>query len=242
MKRAVTIGITFLLLLAAGCSSQPTNDNAGERTNPESTVSIPSNSATQALGEPTRESTVSAPSNSATQAVEESTPASTVSRSSDDSDADIVNSWVRITTADEGIWTEELEFLADGIVVFGKDKAAAEYSFPEEGRIMFEGPNLLQIYRFSTSGNNLTFDDDGVEVTYQRVPTSIRFVRMWGGAGNGTGQFEGPGGMAVDGSGNVYVADGGNDRVQKFRADGEFLTMWGSEGNSAGQFDSPRRR
>jgi hypothetical protein len=43
----------------------------------------------------------------------------------------------------------------------------------------------------------------------------------------------------VDGSGNVYVADGYNDRIQKFTADGTYLTQWGSRGNTDGQFDWP---
>jgi len=43
----------------------------------------------------------------------------------------------------------------------------------------------------------------------------------------------------VDSSGNVYVADTGNHRIQKFNASGEFLAKWGSEGTGDGQFDCP---
>ena len=40
-------------------------------------------------------------------------------------------------------------------------------------------------------------------------------------------------GIAVDSSGNVYVADYSigftdNDRIQKFDSDGNFITKWGS--------------
>ena len=35
-----------------------------------------------------------------------------------------------------------------------------------------------------------------------------------GGAGSGSGQFKGASGVAVDASGNVIIADSGNDRVQ----------------------------
>ncbi len=38
-----------------------------------------------------------------------------------------------------------------------------------------------------------------------------------------TGTFKRPAGVAADGAGNVYVADTGNGRVQKFGADGAFL-------------------
>jgi hypothetical protein len=60
-------------------------------------------------------------------------------------------------------------------------------------------------------------------------------------AGQGNGQFFGPGPLAVDGSGNLYVADAAgalalnqtipsatNIRIQKFASDGSFTTTWGS--------------
>ena len=36
------------------------------------------------------------------------------------------------------------------------------------------------------------------------------------GSGSSSGQFDNPRGIAVDGAGNVYVADQGNNRVQVF--------------------------
>jgi len=43
----------------------------------------------------------------------------------------------------------------------------------------------------------------------------------------------------VDGSGNVYVTDTGNNRIQKFTSAGRFLTKWGSAGTGDGQFQDP---
>ena len=40
-------------------------------------------------------------------------------------------------------------------------------------------------------------------------------VRL-GGTGKGPGQFARPHGMAVDSKGHLYVADAGNQRIQKF--------------------------
>jgi streptogramin lyase len=42
-----------------------------------------------------------------------------------------------------------------------------------------------------------------------------------GGFGNGDGQFNAPGGVAVDSSGKIYVADLGNHRIQVFEADSD---------------------
>jgi tripartite motif-containing protein 71 len=62
---------------------------------------------------------------------------------------------------------------------------------------------------------------------------------MWGSEGAGDGQFNSPGGGDVDTSGNVYVADSGNNRVQKFDSNSNFITEWGTKGSNEGQFLQP---
>ena len=44
------------------------------------------------------------------------------------------------------------------------------------------------------------------------------FVTKWGQNGEGDGEFILPQGVAVDSSGNVYVTDQGNNRIQKFES------------------------
>src|SRR5438309_81191 len=67
-----------------------------------------------------------------------------------------------------------------------------------------------------------------------------QFVTQWGSTGAADGNFEEPRGVAVDGSGNVFVADPGNNHIQKFTNTGTFLTQWGSSGTGDGQFVDPR--
>ena len=52
-----------------------------------------------------------------------------------------------------------------------------------------------------------------------------------GGSGAGPGQFSGPDDLAVDWAGNIYVADGSNNRVQVFTADGQFVRQFGTLGS-----------
>ena len=46
----------------------------------------------------------------------------------------------------------------------------------------------------------------------------------------GDGEFTLPYGLDVDKEGNVWVADRGNNRIQKFDDKGNFLFAFGSEG------------
>jgi NHL repeat/WD40-like Beta Propeller Repeat len=53
-------------------------------------------------------------------------------------------------------------------------------------------------------------------------------VTQFGGEGEGAGQFSGASGIGLDQeSGDVYVADSGNNRVEKFGSEGAFLLGWG---------------
>ncbi|PYE61985.1 DNA-binding beta-propeller fold protein YncE, partial [Aneurinibacillus soli] len=58
--------------------------------------------------------------------------------------------------------------------------------------------------------------------------------------GSGDGQFSYPQGIAVDSSGNVYVADTNNNRIEKFDSSGTYVTKWGSYGSGDGQFQYPQ--
>jgi len=61
----------------------------------------------------------------------------------------------------------------------------------------------------------------------------------FGSKGFGAGQLDDPAGIAVNhASGDVYVADRGNDRVSQFDADGDFIRAWGFDVVASGPDDS----
>jgi predicted membrane-bound mannosyltransferase/sugar lactone lactonase YvrE len=60
-----------------------------------------------------------------------------------------------------------------------------------------------------------------------------------GATGTGRGQFTQPTGLGVDASGNLYVADSRNNRVQKFDPEGKILTVLGPGGDKEATFNEP---
>ncbi len=78
------------------------------------------------------------------------------------------------------------------------------------------------------------------EVEYPGPPAfSPRYSSSFGTAGSGNGQMQSPSDVALDPSGNIWVADTANNRVLKYNAKGEFLAKYGSFGSGDGQFNRP---
>ena len=60
-----------------------------------------------------------------------------------------------------------------------------------------------------------------------------------GAAGGGNGEFNMPWGITVAPDGSLYIADWGNDRIQRFTAAGEFVASYGSSGRGEGELLRP---
>ena len=80
----------------------------------------------------------------------------------------------------------------------------------------------------------------GLPDVQANTSSSYPFILEWGESGiSQPGDFSFPQNLAIDETGNVYVTDLGNKRVQKFTNEGTFLVAWGSSGSGSGQFHSP---
>ncbi len=69
----------------------------------------------------------------------------------------------------------------------------------------------------------------------QRMLYSFQF----GEEGSGGGQFNLPAKVTIDGSGNAWITDYYNNRIEKLSATGKFIAEYGSEGSGNGQFIHP---
>ena len=86
----------------------------------------------------------------------------------------------------------------------------------------------LAIYRVPT--------DPAVTAALPDAPPEDMYV---GGSGSAPGLFEAPRGLALDRAWAIYVADTGNDRVQKFSSSGNLLDSYDGSGSGAGRSDGP---
>ena len=62
----------------------------------------------------------------------------------------------------------------------------------------------------------------------QKFDSDGSFITKWGfkdgTSGSGAGEFDRPAGVAIDSYDNVYVADTGDNRIQKYDSIGNFIT------------------
>ena len=90
---------------------------------------------------------------------------------------------------------------------------------------------------------SLEYRPQRVVIPEPRAPTPAPPVAIFreaiGGFGIGKESFDGPVDVAADASGDFYVLDAGNNRVQKFDKFSNYKFTWGSSGSRVGEFRNP---
>ncbi len=96
----------------------------------------------------------------------------------------------------------------------------------------------------TSSGNRYVLDQAKHRVI--KFNSSGNYIAQWGGGGPGLngsgtedGEFSSPQGITANSANDIFVADTGNNRIQKFDADGNYITQWGSYGSGNGQMSNP---
>ncbi len=69
--------------------------------------------------------------------------------------------------------------------------------------------------------------------------TELVYDDQWGEYGFGSTQFNYPTGIAIGPSGDIFVSDGGNNRIARYTPDGQLVMTFGGPGSTPGRFSAP---
>jgi DNA-binding beta-propeller fold protein YncE len=109
-------------------------------------------------------------------------------------------------------------------------------SSPTDVSAQISGLTSCTVYHFRLVAANVNGANIGSDQTFLSGFSASSPTGCFGSQGSGPGQFQSPLGVAVQqSSGNVFVVDSGNARVEKFTAGGSFLLAFGQ-----GRLSSPR--
>jgi hypothetical protein len=112
----------------------------------------------------------------------------------------------------------------------------ASFTHDEAKGLPFGEPTAVAV---GPSGNIYVADGSRSHDRILEFNSKHEYVRQFGSAGTGNGQFNEIGGIAIAASGDIYVSDSGNDRVQEFGPEGKYERQFGSYGSGNGQFHHP---
>ena len=131
----------------------------------------------------------------------------------------------------DGKGHQVFKFSPDGALLMTLGKAGVAGDGPDE----FNEPSAVFV---APSGDIFVGDGHGGESNARIVKFSRdgTFIKTWGAAGTGPGEFETSHALAMDASGRLFVGDRGNSRIQIFDQDGTFLDEWRQFGRPSGIF------
>ena len=151
------------------------------------------------------------------------------------------NSIQKITTSEAGVVTVN-HFAGTGVATRTDGTPNADHA-TDAKLATFNGPKGVAV----DSDGNVYVADTGSHTIRKIASTGRRAVSTLAGAVNVAGttdhatgttaRFNGPQGLVVDSSGNLYVADTGNNLIRKITSAGAVSRFAGSSAGTAGQAD-----
>ncbi len=104
----------------------------------------------------------------------------------------------------------------------GETHTLDEWPLRSEYRFYVRRDVAAQMWELSTTGPT----EIGPINPYAEGWRELAARQVFGSQGSAPGQFQSPRGIEVGPNGFIYVADAGNNRIQKFTADGQFVAAW----------------
>jgi streptogramin lyase len=115
-------------------------------------------------------------------------------------------------------------------MVFGRKQEASD---EETGPLKHPSPprpaedgRFRQVTDVTWDPAGNTYISDGyINSRVAKIDSNGNWLKSWGDRGNKPGEFNTPHSIAADATGNIYVADRGNRRIQVFDGDGALLRL-----------------
>jgi RHS repeat-associated protein len=153
------------------------------------------------------------------------------------------NVWVSDSTVDR---LQEFNEKGEYVTQFGSlGTGIGQFKFPfgvainkTSGNIYVSDRENYRVQEFSSTGTFIRMFGYGVSdgtVKYEVCTTGCHV----GIKGSQTGQFGSPDGIAIDSSGNVWVVDETNNRLEELNEKGEYVNEYGTKGTGNGQLSQP---
>jgi hypothetical protein len=144
------------------------------------------------------------------------------------------NVWVTDGRGKDGKGQQVTKFSPDGKVLMTLGKAGVAGDGPDA----FNAPSDVLV---APNGDVFVADGHGGKTNARIVKFSPdgQFIKAWGKAGSGQGEFNVPHRLAMDSAGRLFVADRSNNRIQIFDQDGKLIAEWEQFGRPSGIFIDP---
>lgn len=130
---------------------------------------------------------------------------------------------------------------------FVVDRTGRIQAFEHDGRLALEWrlPEWAQgqpVGIFVDSDGTILVNDSHYHRILRYSADGAQILSRWGKEGKGPGEFTFGRDVVADSQGFIYAGDygEGNDRIQKFTADGGFVRQWGRVGSAPGEFQRPQ--
>jgi len=140
------------------------------------------------------------------------------------------NVWLADDQAKDGKGNQVFKFSREGKILLTLGKAGVAGNGPDT----FNRPTDVIVGRngdiFVSCGHSPDYGDARIV----KFSKDGKFIKQWGTAGAGPGQFVGPHSLAIDSKGRLFVADRANNRIQIFTQDGKFIAEWKQFGRPSG--------